>query len=594
VLREKKIKGIKPCTAKVPVAPPEVDPQHTNGETSDQSKEQSIRRDKIPMPQYYHKWDQFDAEDEVEKIDDAEIAKQRYEIEQKQAQKDRILDEMAWNGDGDRRRTSTARPRVKISVRAKGRRPAPIDLAKPKKEEANTLFAQGRFKEAMCAYSAALEYLEKYEPSGNGTGTEATDRADGAGEETEALELKVTLLANRAQALIKIEEWREAIVDCDEALRFQPDHHKAILRRGFALAKQKRWSAAARDLQRAVAKDPQDKKAAAELQMARRNLAEQAKEVRAHASAIICDTTRTPIMPTRRLMVKARRHGDDGAPSSVVSASSTAPKFPQPLPKGARGESSVQSDLEVTGTSASSQATIANGSTAGHNNASRRPYVPRSVRIRGRQPAPEELDSPAESASSSSIPSVNFYAFEAQWTRNRQKPRERASQLRKVGADALPALFRESLDAELVASIVSVLAFDLNAGTEGAVAFAASVLEALSRTLRFTASLEALSAQERATCEEVLVSLEAYPDQCVVDIVALRRAFEPVPLPRLEEDEEFDEDDAYMPDTGPSVSMLEPELMNKQEKGEDLRSPCEAPPPFVESSAYPLDLDGCD
>merc|ERR1719324_1021907 len=110
-------------------------------------------------------------------------------------------------------------------------------------------------------------------------------------------------------------------MDCDEALRFVPNHHKATLRRGFALAKAKRWSMAARDLEIAVANDPQDKKAAAELQMVRRNLAEQAKEVRAHASAIICDTTRTPTMPTRRLTVKVRRPGEE-------------PEVPAPSPQG--------------------------------------------------------------------------------------------------------------------------------------------------------------------------------------------------------------------------------------------------------------------
>ena len=53
---------------------------------------------------------------------------------------------------------------------------------------------------------------------------------------------------------------------------------EAVLRRGFALARMKRWGPAAKDLDCAVRTDPEDKKAAAELAMARRMLAEQAKE----------------------------------------------------------------------------------------------------------------------------------------------------------------------------------------------------------------------------------------------------------------------------------------------------------------------------
>jgi hypothetical protein len=152
------------------------------------------------------------------------------------------------------------------------------------------------------------------------------------------------------------------------------------------------------------------------------------------------------------------------------------------------------------------------------------------------------------------------------------------------------------LDAELVASIVSVLASELHAGVEGAIAFAASVMDALSRTPRFVACLEALSVQERGVCEEVISTLETHPDQCAEDLVALRHAFEPVPLPRLEEDEEeFDEDDAYMPeeDLEPSTSTLEQTLVEKQEC-EDSRYACEAPPSVVETSENSLDLDGCD
>ncbi|CAK9093445.1 unnamed protein product [Durusdinium trenchii] len=269
----------------------------------------AIRRDRNPMAQYYNDWDQYDPDAEVDKIEDEAFQQQRAEREARQAEKDRILDEMALKPNGDRTRTTTARPRVKISVRRSGRRVAPVDLAAPRKDEANRLFGAGRYREAIAAYTAALDCLEKYEPpeapgrAVRSTADGGRDQEDSCGQEQEAIALKVALLANRALACFKLEgarcvaacalepgcwcrcrapcravwslgagaaagrccqlsaDWRECVVDASEALRFEPLHHKATLRRGFALARMKRWGPAAKDLDRAVSVDPADKKA---------------------------------------------------------------------------------------------------------------------------------------------------------------------------------------------------------------------------------------------------------------------------------------------------------------------------------------------
>jgi len=602
--REAKKKGVKASTAKVSAESLEELKKTQNGHKADSDirPEDAIARDKLPMPQYYNKWDQYDPEAEVDKLEEQESARIRAEREVKQAEKDRILDEMSWNGEGDRQRTSKARPKVKINVRARGRKPAPIDLAKPKKEEANTYFAQGRYKEAMVTYTSALDYLEKYEPPSEERpeSTEAS-KADGEGEESEALALKVTLLANRAQALIKLEDWREAIVDCDEALRFDPNHHKAILRRGFALAKAKRWSLAARDLERATKTDPQDRKAAAELQMVRRNLAEQAKEVRSHARALMCDSTRSPTMPTRRLTVKVRRPGAE--PEMPAATSEKGSAF-QPMPRGAKGEQPEALESDSRASPTSSQPPVANGNSHvanGTGGSSKRPYVPRSVRIRGRQPAPsmvekmEEPVSTTSAAASQAAPAMNFYAFEAQWSRFGKRPRDRAALLRKVGAADLPALFRESLDAELVASIASVLHYELIGENGGAstenVAYASSVLAALSRTQRFEVSLEALSEQERRVCDEVLDVLEKNPQASGEDPSALRRAFEP-PAPLVAPDEEEDEDDVLPPPRPPPeeavISSASLYIMEQDEEPEDAASTQPV------GGVAVFSLDGCD
>merc|ERR1712176_125141 len=145
-------------------------------------------------------------------------------------------------------------------------------------------------------------------------------------------------------------------------------------------------------------------------------------------------------------------------------------------------------------------------------------------------------------------PVMNFYVFEAQWTRLRNKPAGRVALLRRVGAPALPALFRESLDAELLASIIEALGAELRhvecADEGAAVNFATEVLEALSRTSRFDLSVSTLSAAERAACRDVFDHLQ----KCVTErsFHELRLAYDPPPPARLStkgDDEELGVDE---------------------------------------------------
>eukprot|EP00408_Alexandrium_pacificum_P069156 CAMPEP_0171160138 /NCGR_PEP_ID=MMETSP0790-20130122/3400_1 /TAXON_ID=2925 /ORGANISM="Alexandrium catenella, Strain OF101" /LENGTH=634 /DNA_ID=CAMNT_0011624657 /DNA_START=66 /DNA_END=1967 /DNA_ORIENTATION=- len=503
-------------------------------------QEEAIKRDKTPMANYYSSWDGYDADAQLGKIEGEAFEQQRTEREERQAAKDRILDEMALKPDGDRRRTSNARPRVKISVRRSGRRVAPVDLALPKKEEANRLFAEGRFREAMVTYTAGLDCLEKYEPPGAGgeAGPQGDgDAADGTGQETEALGLKTSLLANRALALLKLEEWREVVVDCTEALRFDPDHHKATLRRGFAFARLKRWPAAARDLQKAVTGDPRDTKAAAELQMARRMLAEQVKEARVHAKNTMRDPTREPRMPTRSLQVQL-------AQTSKPAASPAVPK-PAAAANAAAARAAAAASTASSASLAAGTEAAAGGAASTESAAPRKPYVPRAVRMRGRQqaePIPSARPAPGAGggAESSGAPAMSFYVFEGQWARLRGKPRDRAALLRRIGAQALPALLRESLDSEILASVAEALAVELRAVGSEAAPFAAASLGALARTPRFDLSIRGLSPEERRVCGGV-VSACAGAGQCGEEAVAaLERAYAPPPppAPREESDDE--------------------------------------------------------
>ena len=84
------------------------------------------------------------------------------------------------------------------------------------------------------------------------------------------------------------------------------------------------------DLRRAVAGDPGDRRAAAELQMACRMLQEQSAESREHARRVMCDPTRDLTMPVRKLTVRVQRL----AAADGVSASSpeAEPPVHPPLP----------------------------------------------------------------------------------------------------------------------------------------------------------------------------------------------------------------------------------------------------------------------
>ncbi|KAI6239387.1 RPAP3-C domain-containing protein [Aphelenchoides fujianensis] len=102
--------------------------------------------------------------------------------------------------------------------------------------EGNEHFRQGRFNRAVLAY-------------------------------TQALELHVTpvLIANRAQAYLKMGSFERAVCDATEALRRDPRFAKALFRRAAALEQLGLFGRARADLERLLALDPANAEAAAML-----------------------------------------------------------------------------------------------------------------------------------------------------------------------------------------------------------------------------------------------------------------------------------------------------------------------------------------
>lgn len=157
---------------------------------------------------------------------------------------------------------------------------------------------------------------------------------------------------------------------------------------------------------------------------------------------------------------------------------------------------------------------------------------------------------------------------------------------------SLTMLFRESLDAELVGSIISVLCSDLKQDSSAAaVSFACSVMGALSKCQRFEASLEALSADEHDSCKEVLSTLERWPQHCNEDLVILRQAFEPVPsmLQVAGQDDDEDDEDDYLPDYPQLSTGVDTEVQFQTQEATATSSE-----PVAGVSVISLDLDGCD
>eukprot|EP00746_Dinoflagellata_sp_MGD_P012628 gnl/MRDRNA2_/MRDRNA2_126993_c0_seq1.p1 gnl/MRDRNA2_/MRDRNA2_126993_c0~~gnl/MRDRNA2_/MRDRNA2_126993_c0_seq1.p1 ORF type:complete len:555 (+),score=149.36 gnl/MRDRNA2_/MRDRNA2_126993_c0_seq1:95-1759(+) len=460
------------------------------------------KRDVTPMPKYYSSWDQYNVDSELERLDE----EARLDDLDRKEEAEKLYDEKM-----DRLRTSNAKPGMKIRIRRAQRRASPVDNATSKKEEANQYFQAGRFKDAMVAYTVALDYLESYEPLEEGQEAKTPDD-DGVGDISEALLLKANLYANRAAACMKLESYLDVVDDCSDALRCSPGHLKASFRRGTANSKLKRWGRAAKDLEVVCAADPSDKKAATELRYVKRMLAEDAKELRRHAQRIMCDPTREPKMPTRRLVVSAGQGKSPVDADQCEAAIGSA--APAPIPAEKAPSAKVAQEAEDVVDTAKSAALLE--AALAEKRAAKPKYIPRSVQL---QKGPSK-------ASKSQAPqaTMNFYAFETAWERPRCSVADRIKLLRKVGPEALPGVLRESLSSELVASITATLHAHLQAEGEQESAWTFRVITSLTQAQRFDVSLRCLSEEERCTCEAVIAALEGHGcDPAGVD--KLRTAF---------------------------------------------------------------------
>jgi tetratricopeptide (TPR) repeat protein len=112
-----------------------------------------------------------------------------------------------------------------------------MDYVKEQKAEGNAAFQKTQYTEALAAWQRGLD---------------AIAQADGRPMRVDDMKLvlvvRSVLHSNRGQALMKMEFWRRAILDLDEAVRVDPQNVKAIWRRCKAHEALKQWSEAEADI----------------------------------------------------------------------------------------------------------------------------------------------------------------------------------------------------------------------------------------------------------------------------------------------------------------------------------------------------------
>jgi len=145
-----------------------------------------------------------------------------------------------------------------------------VEAATAQKVKANRLFKDGGHAEAREAYSKALGYLR--------TMSRRTEEEDEVCEQAQAV--RVALLLNLAACDLKTGDYARVIETCNTVLDDQPDHQKALYRRGVACSHLGRLDAASADL-RKVLKTAESEGDAATARDARRELARVKKLVEA-------------------------------------------------------------------------------------------------------------------------------------------------------------------------------------------------------------------------------------------------------------------------------------------------------------------------
>jgi len=431
-------------------------------------------RDKTKMNDYYKAWDNFDVDEEEKKLE-KEVCGDNFST----STPANSVDVVPTMDLAQQKRTTEARPNMKVALRTSVRATTDEEYASAKKEEANKLFAQSRIREARDAYTQALTYLKSVS------------------------ELRSTILTNRALCHLKLNDFADTIKDSTEALHGNPGIVKAHFRKAIAHAKLKQWKLAQEHLMSVVSLDPKDTKAASELASVNRTIKEETNRRREHARKLM--TFKRPFtMPLRRLQIEeisGKREKEESiqeapevvgaataeaiapAPISIVTKSADMakkPYVPRCLRSTPSSSTTAPSSAPMTTnpapnhslTSEATMTTAGTAATAGAAECKSSPVFKPPTRSR---PAP---------------PMRNFYDFEHRW-RSLKDSEKRWELLSSID---LAKLCRESFETELLVEILEVC--------EGR-QYAHKVLRPLSKVKRWDITLMGLTRDERRKFDDL-------------------------------------------------------------------------------------------
>ncbi|XP_070604225.1 sperm-associated antigen 1 [Erythrolamprus reginae] len=157
------------------------------------------------IPRDYKEWDKFDVEKECSKIEEKENNNSKTSI----------------NND-------IKLPKAEIDTTGLTTKEKTF-AAHREKEKGNEAFVTGDYKEAIAYYSRSISALPT-----------------------------VAAYNNRAQTEIKLQDWQNALQDCEAVLKMEPENVKALLRRSTVYNNLQNFKAAAEDLRKVLHIDPKN------------------------------------------------------------------------------------------------------------------------------------------------------------------------------------------------------------------------------------------------------------------------------------------------------------------------------------------------
>ncbi|KAM6456795.1 sperm-associated antigen 1 isoform 2-T2 [Liasis olivaceus] len=176
-----------------------------NHHSLSQNKTAKTKQKKKNIPRDYREWDKFDVEKECSKIEGQEDNYSKTSIN------DTIkLPNAEINTTGMTTKEKTS-------------------AAHREKEKGNEAFATGDYKEAIAYYSRSISAFPT-----------------------------VAAYNNRAQAEIKLQNWQNALQDCETVLKMEPENIKALIRRSTVYRNLQNFKAAAEGLRKVLHIDPKN------------------------------------------------------------------------------------------------------------------------------------------------------------------------------------------------------------------------------------------------------------------------------------------------------------------------------------------------